>query len=154
MATRGTLEREVKLESEPGFALPDLPGQERPLRTFESTYFNSADGRLRRARMTLRRRDLDVLIRHLEAEVERLGEPAGATLVERLRAERTALEPALLASLTGKRWHALLDRLVEEPPRRAAPALEELAAAEASACASTRFPPMRPTSSCTTCVSE
>jgi CHAD domain-containing protein len=337
VAARGTLERVVKLEAEPGFALPDLPGQERPLRTFESTYFDSGDGRLRRARMTLRRRteagarvwqlklprgdarleleggevpseelvaalgsvlrgrllepvvtmrtrrspfsvagngtelaevaidevevlaagepqgcfaelevglrggdprdlrrivkrlrkagarpaapatkldrvlgapaepdgeleralatqvrtllahevglrlapededvhqrrvalrrlraylqaagplldgswseplreelqelgrtlgearDLDVLIGHLEAEVERLGEPAGATLVEPLRPERTALE-RLLASLTGERWHALLDRLEEELPRRAGPALEELAAAEA-----------------------
>jgi CHAD domain-containing protein len=339
VAARGTLEREVKLEAEPGFALPDLPGRVRPVRTFESTYFDSADGRLRRARMTLRRRteagasvwqlklprgearlelelegdeeppgelvaalgsvlrgrllepvvsmrtrrspfsvadngtelaevahdevevlaagepqgffselevelragdprdlrrivkrlrragarpaapatkldrvlgapaepageleralatqvrtllahevglrlapededvhqlrvamrrlraylraarplldeswseplreelqelgrklgearDLDVLIGHLEAEVERLGEPAGATLVERLRAERKALEPALLESLTGERWHALLDRLEVELPRRAGPSLEALAAAE------------------------
>jgi inorganic triphosphatase YgiF len=75
-------------------------------------------------------RDLDVLIGHLEAEGERLGEPAGAKLVEPLRPERTALE-RLLAFLTGERWHALLDRLEEELPRRAGPALEELAAAEA-----------------------
>src|SRR2546423_330700 len=43
------LEREVKLEAEPGFALPKLPGEPRPERTFESLYFDTADARLRRA---------------------------------------------------------------------------------------------------------
>jgi CHAD domain-containing protein len=56
VAARGTLEREVKLEAEPGFALPDLPGEPRPERTFESVYHDTADSRLRRAGITLRRR--------------------------------------------------------------------------------------------------
>jgi hypothetical protein len=36
VAARGTLEREVKLEAEPGFVLPELPGEPRSERAFES----------------------------------------------------------------------------------------------------------------------
>jgi CHAD domain-containing protein len=75
-------------------------------------------------------RDLDVLIEHLESELERLDEPGGAALVARLRAERDALQPALLESLGGERWHGLLDRLEQEPPLRDGPSLQELAKAE------------------------
>jgi CHAD domain-containing protein len=75
-------------------------------------------------------RDLDVLIEHFEAEVERLDESGGAALVARLRAEREALQPALLESLGGDRWHGLLDRLEQEPPLREGPGLGALAKAE------------------------
>jgi CHAD domain-containing protein len=75
-------------------------------------------------------RDLDVLIAHLESAVEELGEAGGAAIVERLRAEREALQPALLESLGGERWHGLIERLGQEPPLREGPTLEELAAAE------------------------
>ncbi|MDP9286355.1 MAG: hypothetical protein M3P41_15570 [Actinomycetota bacterium] len=34
MATRGMVERELKLEATPGFVLPELPGEMRPERTF------------------------------------------------------------------------------------------------------------------------
>jgi len=51
VATRGMLERELKLEAEPGFVFPDLPGEARPERTFESLYFDTTDARLRRAGM-------------------------------------------------------------------------------------------------------
>ena len=48
-------ERELKLDVEPGFALPEL-GSPLPARTFTSTYFDAADRRLLRAGITLRRR--------------------------------------------------------------------------------------------------
>jgi CHAD domain-containing protein len=75
-------------------------------------------------------RDLDVLIAHLEEELGRLEEPSGAAIVERLRSEREALRPALLESLSGERWHGLIERLEQEPPLRDGPGLGELAAAE------------------------
>src|SRR2546423_14202817 len=50
------LERELKFEADPGFSLPELAGEPRPERTFESLYFDTTDARLRRAGMTLRRR--------------------------------------------------------------------------------------------------
>jgi hypothetical protein len=86
-------------------------------------------------------RDLDVLIEHFEAEVARLDEPAGATLVARLRSEREALQPALLESLGGERWHGLLDRLELEPPLREGPGLGSPPRRSGSACASRRSPP-------------
>jgi CHAD domain-containing protein len=49
-------ERELKLDVEPGFELPDLGGRPLPPRTFTSTYFDAADRRLLRASITLRRR--------------------------------------------------------------------------------------------------
>lgn len=54
---KGTLERELKLGAGRGFALPDLPGAV-PLepRVFTSTYFDTADFRLARRGVTLRRR--------------------------------------------------------------------------------------------------
>ena len=46
----------MKLDVEPGFALPDLGGKPIPARTFTSTYLDTADGRLLRSGITLRRR--------------------------------------------------------------------------------------------------
>lgn len=81
-------------------------------------------------RMLGEARDLDVLIEHLDAEVPQLDEPGSAALVARLHIEREALQPALLASLSGKRWRGLLDRLEQEPPIREGPGLGPLAKAE------------------------
>jgi CHAD domain-containing protein len=75
-------------------------------------------------------RDLDVLIAHLDAALAELDEPGGAPLVAELRAERDALQPTLLESLSGARWHELLDRLEQEPPVRDGPGLGKLARAE------------------------
>lgn len=41
------LERELKLDAEPGFVFPDLPGEARLERTFEALYFDTTDARLR-----------------------------------------------------------------------------------------------------------
>jgi CHAD domain-containing protein len=49
-------ERELKLDVEPGFVLPDLGGKPLAPRSFTSTYFDTADHRLLRSRITLRRR--------------------------------------------------------------------------------------------------
>jgi CHAD domain-containing protein len=49
-------ERELKLDVPEGFTLPDLDGEQLPVRTFVSTYFDSADRLLSRAGITLRRR--------------------------------------------------------------------------------------------------
>jgi CHAD domain-containing protein len=51
-----TLEREIKLRAEPGFRLPDLPGEPLIPRTFTSTYHDTADHRLARQGVTLRHR--------------------------------------------------------------------------------------------------
>jgi CHAD domain-containing protein len=51
-----TPERELKLDAPESFVLPDLPGQPLEPRLFTSTYHDTADGRLARARITLRRR--------------------------------------------------------------------------------------------------
>lgn len=53
---RETNEREVKLEVPAGFELPELPGAPLAPRTFTSTYLDTADRRLARAGVTLRRR--------------------------------------------------------------------------------------------------
>ncbi len=49
-------ERELKLEVDPGFALPDLGGRPLEARTFTSTYFDTPGRRLLGAGITLRRR--------------------------------------------------------------------------------------------------
>jgi CHAD domain-containing protein len=49
-------ERELKLDVDAGFALPDLGGKALAPRTFTSTYFDTPDHRLLRAGFTLRRR--------------------------------------------------------------------------------------------------
>jgi CHAD domain-containing protein len=77
-------------------------------------------------------RDLDVLIEHLQNEIQKLDEPNATTLVSQLQAERSALQPALLESLSGERWHGVLDRLQQEPPLRSGPDLAKLAATERS----------------------
>lgn len=51
-----TRERELKFDVEPGFALPELGGRPLRRRTFTSTYVDTADRRLLRAGITLRRR--------------------------------------------------------------------------------------------------
>jgi CHAD domain-containing protein len=51
-----TLERELKFDVDPGFALPDLDGIPLDPRTFTSTYHDTADRRLFRCGITLRRR--------------------------------------------------------------------------------------------------
>jgi inorganic triphosphatase YgiF len=53
---KATLERELKLDADPGFALPDLGGQPLAPRLFTSTYHDTADRRLLRSGITLRRR--------------------------------------------------------------------------------------------------
>ncbi len=51
-----TLERELKLDVEPDFTLPDLGGEPLSRRIFTSTYYDTADRRLLRSGITLRRR--------------------------------------------------------------------------------------------------
>ena len=53
---RQTLEREVKLKTGHPFRLPRFPGEPLPPRLFTSTYFDTADFRLARLGVTLRRR--------------------------------------------------------------------------------------------------
>jgi CHAD domain-containing protein len=53
---KATRERELKLDVDPGFQLPDLGGRPIPARTFTSTYFDTPDHRLFRSGITLRRR--------------------------------------------------------------------------------------------------
>lgn len=55
-AVRATLERELKLDVDGTFAMPDLPGSALPERTFTSTYHDTAVRSLGRAGITLRRR--------------------------------------------------------------------------------------------------
>ena len=53
---KASLERELKLEADPGFALPDLGGKSLAPRTFTSTYYDTSARRLLRSGITLRRR--------------------------------------------------------------------------------------------------
>lgn len=53
---RATLERELKLEADAGFELPDLSGEPLATRVFTSTYLDTEDGSLARVGITLRRR--------------------------------------------------------------------------------------------------
>jgi CHAD domain-containing protein len=55
-AVRETLERELKLDVNGSFALPELPGSPLPERTFTSTYHDTPARSLGRAGITLRRR--------------------------------------------------------------------------------------------------
>ena len=55
-AVRETLERELKLDVNGAFALPELPGSPLPERTFTSTYHDTPARSLGRAGITLRRR--------------------------------------------------------------------------------------------------
>lgn len=56
LAVRETLERELKLDVNGSFALPELPGRPLPERTFTSTYHDTPVRSLGRAGITLRRR--------------------------------------------------------------------------------------------------
>lgn len=51
-----TVEREIKLNVDRGFRLPDLPGERIKPRSFTSTYFDTDDHRLARSGITLRYR--------------------------------------------------------------------------------------------------
>jgi CHAD domain-containing protein len=51
-----TLERELKFDVDPGYAVPDLGGKPIGARTFTSTYFDTLDHRLFGCGITLRRR--------------------------------------------------------------------------------------------------
>src|SRR5438105_11199741 len=53
---RATIERELKLEADAGFVLPQRGGEPLATRVFTSTYHDTADGSLARAGITLRRR--------------------------------------------------------------------------------------------------
>src|SRR3954451_6509465 len=53
---RSTVERELKLDLDPEFALPALPGDSLPSRVFTSTYHDTPARSLGRAGITLRRR--------------------------------------------------------------------------------------------------
>src|SRR5262245_28330347 len=55
-APQQTLERELKFEVGPSFRLPKLPGEVLPRRTFMSVYHDTADHRLARHGVTVRRR--------------------------------------------------------------------------------------------------
>ena len=55
-AVRATLERELKLDVDESFVLPDLPGSALEERTFTSTYHDTPARSLARAGITLRRR--------------------------------------------------------------------------------------------------
>jgi CHAD domain-containing protein len=61
-----------------------------------------------------RRRDLDVLVAHLEREIERLEQPereAAAALVESLEQERATAQAVALDALRSQRYYRLLDAL-------------------------------------------
>jgi CHAD domain-containing protein len=61
-----------------------------------------------------RRRDVDVLIAHLEREIEQLEQPerdAAASLVERLGDERRTAQAVALDTLQSERYYRLLDSL-------------------------------------------
>src|SRR3954447_24877246 len=53
---KSTLERELKLDVDPGFSLPELPGEPIEGRVFTSTYHDTPTRSLGRAGITLRRR--------------------------------------------------------------------------------------------------
>ncbi|MGH3037073.1 MAG: CHAD domain-containing protein [Gaiellaceae bacterium] len=117
---RETREREVKLDVPAEFELPELPGALLDPRTFTSTYLDTADRRLARAGVTLRRRvekrrglwQLKLPGDAARLELEAPGGPSGpppalSELLVGLRGGR-ALEPiaVLRTRRSGIRAHA------------------------------------------------
>jgi CHAD domain-containing protein len=95
---KAALERELTLDVDPGFALPDVGGKPLAPRTFTSTYFDTTGHRLLDAGITLRRRvenriglwQLNLPAEDGRFELEERGGPAGPP------AAFLALLPALL----------------------------------------------------------
>ena len=101
-----TLERELKLDADANFALPDLGGEPLVPRTFTSTYHDTPDRRLLRSGITLRRRvesrrglwQLKLPSEAGRYELEQPGGPSGAPqaflrLLPALLRGETRLEP-------------------------------------------------------------
>ncbi len=90
-AHRETLEREINLRVEPGFALPRLPGRRLHPRVFTSTYYDTTEYRLAQSGITLRYR------REGRAGAWQLKLPAFALgrLIERQCERRRAVRVAL-----------------------------------------------------------
>jgi CHAD domain-containing protein len=115
---KATVERELKLEADGAFVLPDLRGEPLESRVFTSTYYDTPDLSLARRRITMRRRverGLSVWQLKLPAngdrvELEQRGGPAGPP--EEMRELLTAhlrhggLEP--VASLRTRRSGVLV----------------------------------------------
>jgi CHAD domain-containing protein len=119
---RETLERELKLDVEPGFELPPLQGAEQiEPREFVSTYHDTPNGSLLRAGITLRRREegdsslwqLKLPREGARLELEEPGGPASLpeTLAAVLVAHRRHGDPAPIATL---RTHRSGFRVVDD----------------------------------------
>lgn len=111
---RAFVERELKLELEEGFSLPDLPGEPLESRLFTSTYYDTPDRSLAGAGLTLRRRVENGLSRwqlklprggNARAELEAPGGPVGppAELAALLAAHVRHGPPAPVATLRTRR---------------------------------------------------
>ena len=94
---RETLERELKLNADTGFCLPDLPGETLAQRTFTSTYYDTAELELAAAGITLRHRiDADKLLWQLKL-------PRGRARLELEVAGQAGAVPGELADLLAAR---------------------------------------------------
>jgi CHAD domain-containing protein len=115
-----TTERELKLAVPAGFRLPELPGRPLVPTMFTSTYVDTADRRLSRARITLRRR-----VENGRSAWQLKLPQAGARLeLEALGGPR-AIPEGLAELLTGLVRGQPLDRLVTLRTRRSGIRVEE-----------------------------